>query len=138
MNQCINGKGRPNLRRHDEPKGETMKTINIDGVEYVKKSDISKIEVPDGDKSNPFFVVGRDYFIRTVTHYYTGRLVWVGDKEIAIEDAAWIADTGRFNEFVAGKTVNEVEPFPTGIVILGRGAIIDMSERVGGLLLKVK
>lgn len=46
-------------RRNDEPKGETMKTINIDGVEYVKKSDISKIEVPDGDKSNPFFVVGR-------------------------------------------------------------------------------
>ena len=33
-------------RRNDEPKGETMKTINIDGIEYVKKSDISKIEIP--------------------------------------------------------------------------------------------
>ncbi|HNF58259.1 MAG TPA: hypothetical protein PLN89_01640 [Elusimicrobiota bacterium] len=115
-----------------------MKTINIDGVEYVKKSDIQNIEIPDGDKSNPFMVVGRDYFIRTVTHYFTGRLVWVGDKEIAMEDVAWIADTGRFNEFVAGKTVNEVEPFQKGVVIIGRGAIIDMSERHGGLCLTVK
>ena len=135
-----------------------MKTINIDGVEYVKKSDIklsscqpasaitrllrrwigSIPEISNGYNSNPFFIVGNEYFIRTVTHYFTGRLVWVGEKEIAIEDAAWIADTGRFNEFVAGKTVSEVEPFPKGVVIVGRGAIIDMSERVGGLLLKVK
>lgn len=117
-----------------------MQTINIDGVDYVKKADIPKISsvAPGGDKSNPYFVVGKDYFIRTVTHYFTGRLVWVGDKELAIEDAAWIADTGRFNEFVAGKTVSEVEPFPEGVVIVGRGAIVDMCERVGGLLLKVK
>ncbi len=118
-----------------------MKTITIDGVEYVKKSDIpkAKVSLPVGDKSNPFFVVGKDYFIRTVTHYFTGRLVWVGDKELVIEDAAWIADTGRFNEFVAGKTVNEVEPFPKGApVVIGRGAIVDMTERVGGLLSVVK
>lgn len=115
-----------------------MKTINIDGVEYVKKSDVARIVLPEGDKSNPFMVVGKDYFIRTVTHYFTGRLVWVGDKEIAIEDAAWIPDTGRFNEFVKGETVNEVEPFPAGVVIVGRGAIIDMCERIGGLLYTVK
>lgn len=75
---------------------------------------------------NPFMIPGKDYFIRTVTHYFTGRLVWVGDKELAFEDAAWIADTGRFNEFLQGKTVNEVEPFPKGSTILvGRGALID-------------
>ena len=117
-----------------------MKTISIDGVEYVKKADIPKgqTRVPNGDKSNPFFIIGNEYFIRTVTHYFTGRLVWVGDKEFALEDVAWIADTGRFNEFVAGKNVNEVEPYPKGVVIVGRGALIDMCERVGGLLLSVK
>lgn len=105
-------------------KDRHMKTINIDGVEYVKKSDIPKIGIPDGDKSNPFFIVGRDYLIRTVTHYYTGRLVWVGDKEIVIEDATWVADTGRFNE-------NEVEPYPKGMfIIVGRGSISNMSERI--------
>jgi hypothetical protein len=115
-----------------------MKTIVIDGEEYIKKSLLAH-ELPNGDKSNPFMVVGTYYFIRTVTHYFTGRLVWVGDKEIVLESVAWIADTGRFNEFVAGKTANEVEPFPIGsTVIIGRGSIIDMTERLGGLPRDVK
>jgi len=104
-----------------------------------KKSDSKAAVVQVGDASNPFMVLGGYFFIRTVTHYFTGRLVWVGDKEIAISEAAWIADTGRFNEFVAGKTVNEVEPFPVGAtVIVGRGSIIDMVERPGEPLLTVK
>lgn len=116
-----------------------MKTVLIDGEEYVKKSSIAVLALPPGDDSNPFMITGKDYFIRTVTHYFTGRLVWVGEKEIVLENVAWIADTGRFNEFVAGKTVNEVEPFPAeSTVIIGRGSIIDMTDRIGGLLLSVK
>jgi len=118
-----------------------MKIIVIDGEKYVKQTDIPKtvVKAPEGDKSNPFMEIGKDYFIRTVTHYFTGRLIWVGEKEIVLEDVSWIADTGRFNQFVAGKTVNEVEPFIAGkAVIIGRGSIIDMTEREGGLLLEVK
>ena len=115
-------------------------TIKIDEVEYVRKDSIKpQLAVPQGDKSNPFMEVGKDYFIRTVTHYFTGRLVWVGEKELVLEDAAWIADTGRFNTFMLGKDVNEVEPFPNGSrVIVARGSLIDMTERIGGLLLMVK
>lgn len=110
-----------------------MKTVKNDGEKY------TKAKLPKGDKSNPFMVIGTDYFIRTVTHYFTGRLVWVGDKEIVLEKVSWIADTGKFSEFVNGKTVNEVEPFPSSsTVIIGRGSIIDMTERIGGLLLSVK
>ena len=117
-----------------------IKKIKIDNEEYIRVADLPKPKVvaPHGDKSNPFMEVGKDYFIRTVTHYYTGRLIWVGEKEIVLEDAAWIADTGRFNDFVAGRSVNEVEPYPSQPVIIGRGAIIDMTEKVGGLLLVVK
>ncbi len=116
-----------------------MKTIVIDGEEYVKKSSVLAQSLPPGDVSNPFMVVGKVYFIRTVTNYFTGRLVWVGEKEIVLENVAWVADTGRFNEFLLGKTVNEVEPYPAGsMVIIGRGAIGDMSEFIGGLLLSVK
>lgn len=119
-----------------------MKEIKIDGEVFVKKSDIQetlKWKVPEGDKSNPFMETGKKYFIRTVTHYYTGRLLWVGDKELAFEDVAWIADTGRFNEFLLGKTVNEVEPYPQGsTVIIGRGALVDMVEINFGLYLGVK
>ena len=117
-----------------------MKEIKIDGEVYIREADCkAKKSYPKGDESNPFMECGRDYFIRTVTHYFTGRLVWVGDKELAFEDVAWIADTGRFNEFLEGKTVNEVEPFPKGsTVLIGRGSLIDMVERKGDLLLEVK
>lgn len=118
-----------------------IKKIKIDNEEYIRVADIPRprLKAPAGDKSNPFMEVGKDYFIRTVTHYYTGRLIWVGEKEIAMEDVSWIADTGRFNEFIKGSGVNEVEPFPASQpVIIGRGSIIDMTEKIGGLLLVVK
>lgn len=108
-----------------------MKIITIDGVEYVEKSKAEIVKtVTNGTIDNPFMIIGHSYFIRTVTHYFTGELVWVGEKEIAITKACWIADTGRFNEFIANKTVNESEPFPkNSTVIIGRGSIIDMTER---------
>lgn len=69
--------------------------------------------------------VGKNYLIRTVTMIDTGRLVWVGDQELVLEDAAWIADTGRFAQALSSGSFNEIEPFPAGHVIIGRGAVID-------------
>ena len=71
------------------------------------------------------WVVGKTYLIRTVTMIQTGRLVAVYDKELVLEDAAWVADTGRFYDALSKGTLNEVEPFPDGPVIVGRGAISD-------------
>ena len=69
--------------------------------------------------------VGSIYLIRTVTMIDTGRLVAVTDKELVLEDAAWIADTGRFSDALRSAEFQEVEPFPDGQVIIGRGAVID-------------
>lgn len=69
--------------------------------------------------------IGANYLIRTVTMIDTGRLVAVGEHELVLEDAAWIADTGRFSYAVIKAEFNEVEPFPTGNVIIGRGSIVD-------------
>lgn len=75
---------------------------------------------------NAPYVVGSNYFIRTVTHHFTGKLVAVHDKELVIVDAAWIADDGRFMQAVASGSFGEVEPYPDGQeVIIGRGSIID-------------
>ena len=54
-----------------------------------------------------------------------GRLLRVTPTELVLEDAAWIADTGRFSDALKAASFNEVEPFPDGEVIIGRGAIID-------------
>lgn len=117
--------------------------ITVDGEKYVLKSSIKhkeKLVVPKGDKSNPFLEIGKVYFIRTVTHYFTGCLEWVGEKELAISGACWIADTGRFNEFLKDKNkVSESEPFPEGsTVVIGRGALIDVVEYKPCLILTVK
>ena len=69
--------------------------------------------------------IGKNYLIRTVTMIDTGRLVEVGEHELALEDAAWIADTGRFMQALETAAFTEVEPFPAGRVIIGRGSIID-------------
>lgn len=70
--------------------------------------------------------VGAKIFVRTVTHYYTGRVVAVSEEEVQLDDAAWIADTGRFADFVGGKLANEIEPYPDGKgPTLNRGAFIE-------------
>lgn len=69
--------------------------------------------------------VGKNYMIRTVTMIDTGRLIKVTPHELVLEDAAWIADTGRFAQAVEAAEFGEVEPFPAGRVIIGRGSIID-------------
>lgn len=69
--------------------------------------------------------IGKNYFIRTVTHHYTGRLVAVTRYELVMEDVDWIADDGRFSEAMKTGNYNEVEPFPDGRVLIGRGSIID-------------
>lgn len=69
--------------------------------------------------------IGKCYLIRTVTMIDTGRLVSLTDKELVLESAAWIADTGRFSDALAYAEFNEVEPFPDGKIILNRAAIID-------------
>jgi len=71
------------------------------------------------------FVVGKIYFIQTVTLYYTGLLIGVNKDEFLLCDAAWIADTGRFADALKSLSFSEVEPFPDGVeVIVGRGALI--------------
>ena len=69
--------------------------------------------------------VGKCYVIRTVTMIDVGKLIEVTDNELVLENACWIADTGRWNEFLKNGKYNESEPFPDGKIIIGRHAIID-------------
>lgn len=94
-----------------------------------------KPEKPTYD-SGPW-VVGKKYFIRTVTMHLTGELVSVGQHELVLKNAAWIADSGRFNEAVRDVSkCKEVEPFAAPVIV-GRGAIVDATE-ISSLVLEVK
>ena len=89
------------------PSGEPSTNMDRDGIAYP-------------------YELGKAYFIRTVTHHHTGRLVAATEKELVLEEAAWIANDGRFADALETGEFNEVEPFPEASrVIVGRGSIID-------------
>lgn len=101
--------------------------MNIDNLTYGELKRIARLFAQERsvDAQGPW-IVGRAYHIRTVTHYWTGRLVGVSQYELVIEDAAWIADTGRFADMFTNGA-KEIEPVD-GLVIIGRGAIVDAQE----------
>ena len=96
--------------------------MNIDDLTL---GQLKQIKAQTGDAAEHPFNIGANYFIRTVTMALTGRLERVTASELVLMDAAWIADTGRFAQAVASGEFDEVEPFPDGEVIVGRGALID-------------
>jgi hypothetical protein len=69
---------------------------------------------------------GDAVIIRTVTHYYTGRIEVIDKDWIVLSSAAWIADTGRWAQALSSGKLSEVEPFPNGVSV-ARGAIVDCS-----------
>jgi len=73
--------------------------------------------------------IGNKVFIRAVTHYLTGEIVAVSRDEVLLVSAAWIADTGRWFQALSTGVLNEVEPYPDGLVVgMGRGAIVDYCD----------
>lgn len=77
-------------------------------------------------KNKSVWNIGKNYFIRTATYHLTGKLEYVGEQELVLSSACWIADSGRFMQAIATSEFSEVEPFPKNKnVIVGRGAIID-------------
>ena len=101
--------------------------MNIDDLTLGQIKEINSLTQNNhiNNSSDHRFKIGEAYLIRTVTMIDVGRLEWVGDKELVLTSAAWIADTARFNECLTTGKVNECEPFPDGEVIIGRGSIID-------------
>lgn len=67
---------------------------------------------------------GADYLIRTVTMYYTGKVVDVTPTSILLADAAWIPDTGRYHECLNTGKLAVIEPYPDTVVV-GSGGFID-------------
>lgn len=101
-------------------------------IENLTIGEARQIAVLFRDDMQPVFPspwnIGKNYFIRTVTHHLTGKLMSVTKQELVLENAAWIADDGRLTDALKTCTFNEVEMFPAGPVIVGRGSLIDAVE----------
>lgn len=104
-----------------------MNTVCTDDLTIGQVKELAKIVGGMGgvtEMEHPYHI-GKNYFIRTVTFYYIGTLRRVTQQELVLEDAVWVADTGRFHQAMTDGTLSEIEPFGKGEVIIGRGAVID-------------
>jgi len=75
-------------------------------------------------KKKTVWKIGKNYVIRTVTMIQVGKLIQVTDNELVLEKACWIADTGRWTNFLRDGKYSEAEPFPNGCIV-GRHSLID-------------
>lgn len=103
--------------------------ININELTLGQIKEIQSIGVTSIPTDDHPWNIGKNYFIRTVTFHLTGTLMQVGSQELVLQNAAWIADSGRFTQAVEKSEFSEVEVFPKGSrVIVGRGSIVDAVE----------
>jgi hypothetical protein len=65
------------------------------------------------------FCTGECYFIRTVTYHLVGRVKKVLRDFLVLEDASWVADSGRFMQAIRDGALSEVEPVGAAYVNLG-------------------
>ena len=101
-------------------------SITIDEVKYVRADSVQKETIKpiyEGDFIP--FEIGAVYLIRTVTMIQVGRIVAASKQYVMLEDAAWVASTGRFADALKNWEFSEVEPFPDGIVGVSTGSIVD-------------
>ena len=88
---------------------------------------MGKKESEPNIKGNHPYEIGKNYHIRTVTMAISGKLKAVYENELVFENASWVADTGRFSEYLKDTSkVDENEPFKNDVIV-GRGALIDMT-----------
>jgi hypothetical protein len=98
------------------------KTIEISDESYEKiKDQLLADELVDISTLDD--LVGQKLFIRTVTYHMTGKVTKRMGAFIQMEDAAWIADSGRFSTALKTGELSEVEP--VGTMWVNLSSIVD-------------
>lgn len=76
------------------------------------------------------FEIGENYLIRTVTFTLTGKIKSKTSQFLVLQDADWIADTGRFSQSLENQdNFCEVEPFKNDAIV-SKGSIVDATKIV--------
>jgi hypothetical protein len=96
-----------------KPSKKAISEIIVDSLQEGVKN---FVETPQLQSNIPF-IVGSSYFIRTVTIYLTGSVKAIVGKFLILEDACWIADTGRFSDAMEKGSFNEVEPYNDDVYV---------------------
>lgn len=88
-----------------------MPTIEVtdEQLAEIKKKKIIKTEDLREVKSYED-LIGHAYLFRTVTYHAVGKVVRIVGRFAVLEQASWVADTGRFMNAIKDGMLAEVEP----------------------------
>ena len=99
-----------------------MKTLHVseetwelikDQLKEEEKFDVSKVED----------LIGKKWFFRTVTFHLVGMATKIMGPFVILENASWIADSGRFMDCIKKGTLMEVEP--VGVAFVNLSTVTD-------------
>jgi hypothetical protein len=85
---------------------------------------------------NSTYEPGKVYVIRTVTMIYLGKIKEEHQDHLVLSEAAWIADTGRWNEFLKGQKPSEMEPYMNDVKVY-KGGFLDSTEMTSEIKIEV-
>lgn len=79
-------------------------------------------ETPTSNSECPF-EIGEAYLIRTVTYHVLGRVKSINGNFLVLDEASWVADSGRFSVAIEKGELSEIEYIGKSIVSMA--AIVD-------------
>jgi hypothetical protein len=100
------------------------KTIEVSDETWAKIKD--QVEGEGGKEINNYEdMIGEKFYFRTVTYACVGEIKKVVGRFVQLKNASWIADTGRFSDFIkiGPQTSSEIEP--VGEQFLNMDTVVD-------------
>lgn len=93
---------------YDRIKAQLREKGNL--LQFLVQAGGTSTEEPSREIASLQDMVGKKFYFRTVTYHLTGRVTRVIGSLLELENAAWIADSGRFSNAIKEGTLSEVEP----------------------------
>jgi len=106
-----------------------MKTVEMSDATYTAlQAHFDPKVSPDHIMGSVAEMIGCKWFIRTVTYHCVGRVMGIIDADnehrtLALAEASWVADSGRFMQCIKDGTLSEVEP--VGTMYVKMSAMVD-------------
>jgi hypothetical protein len=101
--------------------------IDINQLTLGQIKEIQALAASPAQPQSTAYEVGKCYLIRTATYHVVGRLARITDSDLVLENASWVADSGRFHNALRDGKLNEVESFVRPVIV-SRGGLIDGTE----------
>lgn len=99
------------------------KTIEVSDEVWTKIKEI--VEEDFKEISSYEDLIGEKLFFRTVTFHCVGEVKKIVGRFACLKNASWIADTGRFSDFIKSGLQTSTEVEPVGEQFLNLDTVVD-------------